>query len=218
MATIKKGILGPISGSIGQIIGYERLGTPCIRTKGDVKKYSFTLKQKAQQLRVKLANSFINPAKAFINIGFSLSTTGGQTAHNIAMAHAIRTGTKGEFPDLELDFENLLVSDGELGGAMNPRVELLDHVNLQFSWDYDNNLEFSGRKDQVMLLAYSVETKRSFYTIGGAKRSAKADILEIYTDMELEVLETYIAFISEDRKTISRSTYIGKVIVEPLNG
>ncbi len=213
MATIKKGILGPVTGSIGKVIGYERLGTPCIRIKAEPKEQNFTSKQRAHQLRVRLANSFINPSKAFINIGFSLSTTGGQTAHNVAMAHAIRNGTKGEFPELELDFENLLVSDGELPGAVNPQVELSINSNLKFSWDYDNSLEFALRKDQVMLLAYSPETNRSFYTIGGAKRSAGQDILELYTELQPEVFETYIAFISEDRKLISRSTYTGKVII-----
>jgi hypothetical protein len=211
MARIKKGILGPITGSISNITGYERLGTPCIRGKGDPQPQNFTEKQKAHQLRVKLANGFVNPSKQFINVGFSLTTTGGQTAHNVAMAHAIRTGTKGEFPNLELDFENILVSNGMLRGASNAQVQLLEEFHLKFSWHYDGLLEFIDGKDQVMLLAYSPKTKRSFYTIGGAKRSLGQDILEVYAEVEQETFETYIAFITEDRKFISRSTYTGQV-------
>jgi hypothetical protein len=213
MARIKKGILGPITGSISNIIGYERLGTPCIRGKGDPQPQNFTEKQKAHQLRVKLANSFINPTKNFINIGFSLSTSGGQTAHNVAISHALKTGTKGEFPDLELDFENLLVSDGALAGALNPQVQLTEHAHLEFSWEYNEGLEFSNRRDQVMLLAFSPKTKRSFYTIGGAKRSLGQETLEIYPEIENESFETYIAFITEDRKLISRSSYTGQVLL-----
>jgi hypothetical protein len=213
MARIKNGILGPVIGSVGVVVGYERLGTPCLRGKGDPQPQNFTEKQKAHQLRVKLANTFINPSKNFINIGFSLSTKGGQTAHNVAMAHAIKTGTKGEFPELELDFENLLVSDGELSGAVNPVVELIEGSHLKFSWDYDEMLEHENRKDQVMLLAYSPETKRSFYAIGGAKRSLGQDTLEIYARVEQESFETYIAFITEDRKRISRSSYTGQVVL-----
>jgi hypothetical protein len=213
MATIKKGILGPITGSISNIIGYERLGTPCIRGKGDPQLQNFTHKQKAHQLRVKLANSFINPSKNFINIGFSLSTTGGQTAHNVAIAHAIKAATKGEFPNLELDFQNLLVSDGILSSAVNPKVEVVDGLHLKFSWDFDEMLEYSSRRDQVMLLAYSVKTKRSFYTIGGAKRSVGHEILEIYPEIEQDSFETYLAFITEDRKQISKSSYTGLVLL-----
>jgi hypothetical protein len=213
MARIKNGILGPVIGSVGVVVGYERLGTPCLRGKGDPQPQTFTEKQKAHQLRVKLANSFINPSKNFINIGFSLSTTGGQTAHNVAMAHAIKTGTKGEFPELELDFENLLVSDGELSGALNPIVELIEGNYLKYSWDYDEMLEHENRKDQVMLLAYSPETKRSFYTIGGAKRSLGQEMLEIYARVEQESFETYISFITEDRKQISKSIYTGSIFL-----
>lgn len=213
MARIKKGILGPITGSISNITGYERLGTPCIRGKGDPQPQNFTDKQKAHQLRVKLANNFINPSKNFINIGFSLSTIGGQTAHNVAMAHAIKSGTKGEYPDLELDFENLRVSDGALNKALNPQVELLGRSQLNFTWEYNETDEFSNRRDQVMLLAYSHEMKRSFYTIGGAKRSLGQDTLDIYPGNGHDVFETYIAFITEDRKSISVSSYTGPVIL-----
>jgi hypothetical protein len=213
MARIKKGILGPITGSISNIVGYVRLGTPCIRGKGDPQPQNFTDKQFAHQLRVKLANSFMNPAKNFINIGFSVSTTGGQTAHNVAISQAIKNGTKGEFPDIELDYENMLVSDGDLMGAFNPRVELLERSQLKFSWDYDNLVDFENRRDQIMLLAFSPKTKRSFYTIGGAKRSLGQDILEIYPEAEQESFETYIAFITEDRKRISKSSYTGQVLL-----
>lgn len=213
MARIKKGILGPFTGSISNIVGYERLGTPCIRGKGDPQPQNFTDRQLAHQLRIRLASSFVNPSKDFINIGFSLSTTGGQTAHNVAMAHVIKNGTKGEFPDLELDFENLIVSDGVLAGAVHSQVQLLGQSALKFTWEYDKINDFRNRQDQVMLLAYSPETKRSFYTIGGATRSFKESILEVYPESAEESFETYIAFVSEDRKYISKSSYTGKIVL-----
>lgn len=63
MARILKGILGPFTGSIANVVGYERLGTACIRTKGDPQPQNFTEKQLSHQLRVRLANSFINRQK-----------------------------------------------------------------------------------------------------------------------------------------------------------
>ena len=202
--------MGPITGTVANIVGYERLGTACIRRKADTTGRVFSEKQQAHHLRVKLANSIMNPSKNFINIGFSLSTTGGQTAHNVAISQVIRSGCKGDFPNLELDFENLLVSAGDLEKARNPRVELAG-TSLKFTWDYDNMQEFANRNDQVMLLAYSPETGRSFYTLGGAKRSTGMEILEIYPELQEERFETYISFITEERKHISRSTYTGRV-------
>jgi len=208
MATIKKGIMGPFSGTIANIVGYERLGTACMRKKADLSGRVFSEKQLAHQQRVRLANSFINPSKNFINIGFSLSTKGGQTAHNVAISQVMHNGVKGASPNLELDFENLLVADGDLEKARNPRVDLTGNA-LKFTWDYDNMLEFSNGMDQVMLLAYSPETGRSFHVLGGARRSKGMETLEVYPELEQESYETFIAFITEDRKQISRSSYTG---------
>ena len=213
MARINKGILGPITGTLANITGYERLGTPCIRINGERQKQNFTDKQLAHQLRVRLANTFINPSKNFINIGFSLSRSGGQTAHNVAMSQALKAGIKGEYPDLELDYEHMLVADGLLPGARNPNVTPLEGNRLQFTWEYDEMQEFSIRRDQVLLLAYSTATTASFYTIGGAPRYSKQAILEVYPEIEEESFETYIAFITEDRKAVSRSTYTGNRIL-----
>jgi hypothetical protein len=213
MARINKGILGPITGTLANITGYERLGTPCIRINGERQKQNFTDKQLAHQLRVRLANSFINPSKSFINVGFSLSTSRGQTAHNVAMSQALKTGIKGQYPELELDFEHMLVADGVRQGARNAEVTSLEGNHLLFTWAYDEMEEFSIRRDQVMLLAYSPATQISFYTIGGAPRYSKQAILEVYPEIEQESLETYIAFITEDRKAVSKSTYTGNRIL-----
>ena len=212
MARIKKGIMGPITGTIANIVGYERLGTPCVRRKADATGRVFSEKQQAHHLRVKLANSFMNPSKNFINIAFSLSTTGGQTAHNVAISQVIRSGCKGDFPNLELDFENLLVADGDLEKARNPKVALIG-TSLKFTWDYDNMQEFANRDDQVMLLAFSPETGQSFYTLGGARRSTGMEMLEVYPELDQQSFETYIAFITEDRKQISRSMYTGRLTI-----
>ena len=204
--------MGPFKGTIANVVGYERLGTACMRKKADLTGRVFSEKQLAHQQRVRLANSFINPSKNFINIGFSLSTKGGKTAHNVGFSHVMHGGLKGVFPDVELDFENLLVADGDLERARNPRVELVES-SLKFIWDYDNMQEFDSRNDQVMLLAYSPETSRSFYTLGGARRSTGMEILEIYPELQEEKFETYIAFVTEDRKQISRSIYTKSVDV-----
>lgn len=210
MATIKKGIMGPFSGTIANVVGYERLGTACMRKKADFSGRVFSEKQLAHQQRVRLANSFINPSKNFINVGFSLSTKGGQTAHNVAIAQVIHNGFIGAFPNLEIDFKNVLVADGDLEKARNPLVEL-SGTSLKFTWDFDNMLEFYNGSDQVMLLAYSSESGRSFHILGGARRSTGIETLALYPEHEQESFETYIAFITEDRKSISRSKYTGQV-------
>jgi hypothetical protein len=215
MARIKQGILGPIIGSIANITGYLRLGVPVIKKKTDpaeISKYR-TPRQKNVTTKFQLAMHFIKPVTPFINIGFSLNRAPGQTAHNVAVSKILSQGIKGELPELKLDFPNIIVTHGELPAAINPKVGIVTKTELRFTWEYDPAESWEHRRDQVMLLAYSPETKTAFYLTSGARRNAGEDFLEIYTEVENQSFETYLSFISDDRQVIADSSYTGKIVI-----
>jgi hypothetical protein len=213
MARIKNGILGPIVGSIANVTGCVRLGVPVLKKKiqPTVVSKNRTEKQKGVTTRFQLAMEFIKPVTPFINVGFSLNRAPGQTAHNVAVSKILSQGVKGEFPEMKLDFANILVTHGELPPAENPKVEFVNGTLLRFSWDFDPQ-DFSDRKrDQVMLLAYSPETKAAYYLKSGKRRLDKEEFLQIYTELENQTFETYISFIADDRQMIANSSYTGKI-------
>jgi hypothetical protein len=213
MARIKNGILGPIVGSIANVTGCIRLGVPVLKKKIQptvVSKHR-TPKQKGVTTKFQLAMQFIKPVTPFINIGFSLNRAPGQTAHNVAVSKILAQGFKGDFPDMELNFPNIIVTHGGLAPAENPRVELENGTTLRFSWDSDPE-DYSDRKrDQVMLLAFSPETHTAFFLKSGARRSEGTEFLQVYPELENQSFQTYISFISDDRQMIANSSYIGEV-------
>ena len=213
MARIKNGILGPIEGPVSQVTGYIRLGVPVLRKKRELDPTKpRSEKQTAANNRFAFAMKFVRPATPFLNVGFSLGREAGHTAHNMAVSKVLNA-VDGVNPDFHLKYETILVADGTLQEALSPRVEMKTPGTLEFTWEQPERQSYVRGRDQVMLLAYMPEEDAAFYITSGARRSAGQDVLEVCTGKSGQVFETYIAFISDDRKKISKSTYTGQVVI-----
>ncbi len=82
---------------------------------------------------------------------------------------------------------------------------------LKFSWTYDELNPLAAPDDKTMLMAFFPLDKTRFYRIGGVERKRCEQILEIDELMKGEEAETYISFITDERKAISNSIYTGKI-------
>lgn len=213
MARIKNGILGPIEGPVSQVTGYIRLGVPVLRKRRELDPTKpRSEKQIAANNRFGFAMKFVKPATPFLNVGFSLAREKGQTAHNIAVSKVLSV-VEGLNPNFHFRYKDLLVADGNLQEAQGARVEMTSSRTLEFFWEQPDKQSYVRSQDQVMLLAYMPEEDVAFYVTSGARRSAGQDLLEVCSGKPGQVFETYIAFISDDRRKISKSTYTGQVVI-----
>ncbi|SMD14208.1 DUF6266 family protein [Pedobacter nyackensis] len=219
MARLKNGILGPLIGKIANLVGYVRLGQPVIRMEARKRKKKRVRSdaQKAVNLRFKIVKSFIAVISGFINVGYKLDVAGTtKIPENNAVSYHINEAVTGTYPDLVLDYSKVLISRGKLSGPLNPTVELEGDV-LKFKWDVDPKSDWKRKRDQVMLLAYKTATHESDYIVSGARRFEGEDELRVqiarHKNRKDDFLETYMAFISDDRQSISNSVYVGRVAV-----
>jgi len=222
MAKLNYGIFGPVIGALSNIVGYIRKGQPLIRIKKNKtkKKKGRSDAQKAVNLRFKMAKTFISEVEEFINVGFQHEVADTQRIpENAATSHLIREAIIGKYPNLEIDYSAVLVSKGKLLPPVNPTVKL-EGDRLKFTWDVDPGLGYRLNRDQVMLLAYKPASKNADYLLSGARRNEGAEELEVMIRrkdhgplLKDEFIETYIAFISDDRKRISDSVYVGRVTI-----
>lgn len=233
MARLKNGLYGPIVGRIGNTVGYIRLGKAIVRQISPTKKHRVkTEKQKAAFDRMRVIMEFLSPINRFVNISFKLvvkDTT--WIPQNAAVSQNINTAIKGEYPNLELDYPKILVSKGDLLPAENAMVSHViasfdnDHattaiVSIKFQWDVDPGWDYPTKRAEVMMVAYLPDNKKAFFSITGARRSAGEDVLQgvisikdFGNKVKDRFVETYIAFISDDRESISDSIYTGRIIL-----
>lgn len=211
MATIENGITGGFSGKVGNIIGYQLNGRWVIKAlpKPNKQNRIGTAEQKACRSAFSKMQFFLNPLVDFVRVGFNLERKKRMmTAHNVAKSYNM---LHAQDANGDIVYDKVLLTYGSLLSAENPKVDRVDE-GLIFSWDYINTLNYNRQHDQVMIVAYSLENKKAFKILSGAKRMTKSQILEIDKKEIGNELHMWISFIADDRESIAMSTYVGSIV------
>jgi hypothetical protein len=219
MARMKHGPYGPITGKLGNTVGYIRLGQPVLRMIKHPTTKPATPKQEAARARLRLVSGFIKMVNHFTNISFKPFSRRfiGKTAQNMAISANLQSAVAGEYPDYVLDGSKLILSRGGMQLPENCAVELAGE-NLRFSWTGDHTIGFPYSTEQVMMLAWFPESGRAVYLAGGARRTAGEDVLALQpgfndTGLTETYVEAYIAFVANDRTDVTDSLYLGQVVI-----
>jgi len=208
MGILNSGLHGPFKGRIGDIVYYV-LNDQNVSRKIGVSTKPRTEKQRKNEVLTKVCSAFFCAVKGFIDTGFSIEARAAKdNAYNQAVKYNKKSLLKGDFPNLEFNFEKILLSKGDLKQAENLEVTQIQS-GLQFHWKTDPKMAWPDAADQVMLLAYFPETNRTEYEIFGNSRISGTAELEIPPSLQGAYMETYFSFISADRTRVSDSVYAG---------
>ena len=213
MARLKSGILGPFIGSIQHVTGYIRLGVAVMKFKDpDKNKKNKTPRSPAQlamNAKMSLAMKFLTYVTNFVNVGFSTSVGPGQTPHNIAVSRMLLTGIKGSYPNYELDYPNIQLTDGKLRLPDNIQAKQLGD-DIVITWNvpaYEGDVR---ARDQVMAVCCD---GKGFATklLSGARITDGMEVLKGHAIKRQKPFHVYVSFISDDRKLVAKSVYAGMI-------
>jgi hypothetical protein len=208
MAIAKNGLQGNYRGRIGNVVYYVLNGKNVSREIGFSTKPPTEL-QLQTRLVTKLCSELLCKVLDFIKTGFSVEAVKAQdNAFNQAVKYNKKNIVKGSYPVMEIAYDQLLLSKGELQPAENWQVQQTA-TGLQFSWFTDPKMAWPAATDQVMLLAYFPEQEEVVYTLFGNNRLQGNAQLEIPAALRGGYMETYMSFIAADRKQLADSTYTG---------
>ena len=210
MGKIGQGILGGLSGKVGNIIGGSWKGIDYIRIKPTSVANPRTEGQVNQRNKFTATLEFLQPNKDFINVGYK-SFAIKQTAFNAAMSYVLNNAIIGVSPDFSVDYSSALLSKGILSKALNPTADLTTAGQVSFSWDDNSTENNAKRTDKAMLLVYNPIKNESTYQLAGAERITGTDVLVIPNTYAGDTVELFMAFVSLDGK-VSNSSYIGSEI------
>lgn len=212
MAIAENGPSGHHRGRIGNIVYYVLNGKNVAREIG-ISTKPFTDLQKQQHLLTKIRSRLFRDLLDFVNTGFGIAAI---QAQDNAFNQAIKSNSKiikGIYPDLEVAYDEILLSKGTLKPVQNWEAIEIGH-GLQYNWDTNPEMPWPDTTDQVMLLAYFPKHRKVFHKLFGNSRLSGTDTLEIPPSMQGEWMETYMSFVSADRKHVSDSIYTGNFNVE----
>lgn len=210
MGKIPNGLLGGLVGTAGPVIGYVLNGQNIIKARPHVNQRRSDL-QKANSQKMKIVNAFLFNLSPLIKVGFGIAAKGTtKNFYNLAVSYNKKFAVKGEYPEIEMDYPNVLISQGNLLPALNPIVEVVPE-GLKFSWDQAHSDDSHRHNDQVMLLAYAPGSGRVRMIRYGAERFEGFETLHITDNMLSEPVETYISFINDERTAVATSIYTGRI-------
>lgn len=209
MAKWDKGLLGKLSGSIGNVVVSSWKGIPYIRSKPSGNP-SNTPAQQKQRSKFGIVIKFVNQLKPVINRGFKYNTdsmTELNSATSYLMKHAVITDDK----NLRLDFARVLVARGDLGPPLEPRAEKRRR-EIKLQWKYKEQQPAADPDDYLLAVAYDAKNERAFCEVATEVR--RQDEQYSFTPDGApagQSLHVYIAFASADEKDASDSVYLGLV-------
>lgn len=213
MAIVKEGIAQGFSGKVGNLeFSRQKDGSTRVRQVPVASDKPPTVKQLSVQQDTKNCKNFLNPLKDFVDVGYELAgKIRGISAYNSIVSQVRMFTLTGEYPNRRIDFSKVLVTKGQMQLPEDATVTLTE-FGLAFTWNTETEAKGIHYSDQVMMLAYFPELEKAKYMTAGAQRHQGKDLLVLNGIPHGHIAEIYISFISDNRKSISDSVYLGQLI------
>ena len=211
MGTINKGILGGVSGKVGNVVGGTWKGISYMRSSSGKRTGQASDLQLEQQSKFRLIIQFLRQFTALLNITFK-DFANGITGPNAALAYNIRNGISGTYPNFSINYSMVLLSRGSLANAIAPTATAGTAGKVNFVWTDNTGSGFAKSNDKAILVVYCPDLDQTVSTLAGADRNMAADTLDV-SNFSGKTVQTWLAFISADGKNVSDSFFAGQVAV-----
>lgn len=212
MGKFLKGINGGFSGKIGNNIGSRWRQVDYMRSLPRPSSKPATEAQLTQRAKFALAVAFLSPIKDLLNIGFSDLQQGKATGYNVALKHLLKNGTDGTYPDLEINFEEVLLSRGRLSPLFGLTLEEVAPGEATLSWEPKMNRFNAFADDEVIVLVYN-KNKAFFDIMEGTTRADATVDFELPTVFSGDELVVWVIMGHREGIITSNSQYAGTLTV-----
>ncbi|MBC8984984.1 hypothetical protein H9X96_04260 [Pedobacter sp. N36a] len=209
MAKFNVGPYGHPSGKIGNMVFYMLNGQGVCRLIGKAGKP--TIKQLANRQAMAVTMELLKPMANFINVSFKLEAAGTiRNPHNLATSYNKKHALTGEYPNLRIDYEKVVLSRGSLELIKDLNISKGEHgINLTWNSDYNENADTD---DIMMVMVNHPGRNKASAFLNAGKRVDGGCFIPLDKDwMMEEQMEIYICLKSANGKLISDSLYAGNL-------
>jgi hypothetical protein len=210
MGTIEKGYMGGFRGTLRTAVGSKWKGKSVIKSRPPQKRTTpSTALQLQQQAKFALLIAFLKPIRTLLNLTLKKPAGGDMSGHNMAFS-INKDAITGLYLAFSMDYSKVLLSQGSLENAESPTAASPAAGKLVFTWTDNSDGENTLISDTAFVAAYCEEKKRWIQKQQIATRNAATCSLDVLV-FSGKPVQTYIGFMSADRKKISDSIYTGVV-------
>jgi hypothetical protein len=206
MAIQKNGPHGKVSGKLGKLVFYDLNGVNVARVNG-VNKAPASINQLVVRQRMEVISLLLSLSNAFIKVGFLSSIKGtNRNQHNEATSYNLKNALKGTYPNIEIDYPKVLLSDGPLDAPINVRLQKSTNA-IELTWDMDPAGDGHAGENRSMVHVVFPVLNKSFTFFNEAKRSDGKFTQELPSEMLTSQVEVYLAFSDLSTNSTSPSVW-----------
>ncbi len=212
MGKINQGILGGVSGQVGNVIGGTWKGIDYLRIKPSSVANPRTEGQVDQRSKFSTVLRFLQPMTDFLRVGFKLYANR-MTQFNAAMSYNLNNAVTGAYPTFMIDYASALVSRGNLTGVANGAATSPTAGNVEATWTDNSDSGSARATDKALIVLLNTTRGEAVFTTAGPARSAGSATIPVPSEYSGEDVEVFLGFVSEDGTKVANSVYLGSVTV-----
>lgn len=212
MGVYKQGANGAFSGKAGSVIGSNWKKIDYIRGLAKRRnKKPPTERQLEQQMRFRLAVTFLKPLKSLVNVTCASLKDGRATGFNMVLKQMLAEAVVGVYPALSLSYPAIKISYGSLDHSEGSVTAEAGGI-IKASWE-PNLAKYSAfADDEVTVVVYDPISHLFTYSEDGLSRSEAETEITVRNSMIGRTLHVWYFFNTRDSKTFSPSFYAGQVV------
>lgn len=212
MGKINQGILGGVSGQVGNVIGGTWKGIDYLRIKPSSVANPRTEGQVDQRSKFGTVLRFLQPLTEFLRVGFKLYSKQ-MTQFNAAMSYNLNNGITGAYPNFMIDYGTALVSRGNLKGADDGAATSPSAGNVEVTWTDNSGRGSAKETDKSLIVLLNTIRGEAVFTTSGPERSTGIATIPVASEYSGEDVEVFLGFVSEDGNKVANSAYLGTVTI-----
>jgi hypothetical protein len=149
------------SGKLGNLVFFRRLDKTYVRMRPERYRDRKSPAQLAQRQRMQAVNSFLKPFRGLIRITFAPEALG-RTALHAAQSYNMRHALAGEYPDIHVDMNKVLLSTGPLPLPVDVSVSAQPD-GLLIEWQNGGEAVGDRHYDTLVMMGYSQSAETADY-------------------------------------------------------
>lgn len=205
-----------LSGTLGDKVYCVRNGIQYTRSRPSRVPKPKTAAQLNQSAKFSTILKFLQPLTGFLRVGFK-NEHATMSSFNAAMSYNFKNALCGTYPDYEVDYSKVRVSQGKLPGALNPIVRLTTTGEIEFTWE-NNSFEIdSMADDKALLVLYNSTKQEAIFTVDGKPRYSGRQVITLPTTFADDEVQCYIAFQNQKQTNSSNSQFVSKIGIKQVD-
>ncbi|QOW09191.1 hypothetical protein Q73A0000_01880 [Kaistella flava (ex Peng et al. 2021)] len=213
MGTIKKGILGGFSGTVGTVVGATWRGMDVIRSRPKSSGGKPTPLQIMQRAKFALAIKFQNSLRAMQSRLYG-ENAGVKSRVNLAASYLLREVVAYENDQAILMMEKVIVTKGTLTGFQNLAVTAAADQTLNFTW-VDNSAQMLAKATDIFCTAIYEEEAAEFAIMEGPEqRDGGTASVVLPEGWAGKTVYVYAFFQTVEQDAACNSLYLSTVVVQ----